>query len=139
MKLAALQVVALGFLCALSSPLRADDAAINEDAKVKTQQLLTNPDARNKAIATDPKAQQADAFIKNLTGNDAALTEEVYALAADVFANVVKDCNGNATKMKAAMEKFAKDPNAFAATWTESQKVQLQKLENKLHITPTKN
>lgn len=115
-----------------------DDAAINENAKAQTQQLLTDPAARNKAIGKDPKAQQADQFIKNLTGNDPGLTEEVYALAADVFSNVVKDCHGDVTKMKAAMEKFMKNPEEFAATWTDAQKTKLKDLEDKIHMNPTK-
>lgn len=134
-----ISVIIFGFTILLSPSLRADDATVNADATNKTQQLLTDPNARNKAIATDPKAQQADAFIKNLTGNDAALTEEVYSLAADVFANVAKDCKGVVGKMKECMEKFTKNPDQFTATWTEAQKVKLKQLEEKLHITPTKN
>ncbi len=132
MKLKNLLAITLGLIFLNSTSSKATDDA-------QTQQLMTNPVARDKAMSNDPKAKQADAFIKNLTGNDPGLTEEAYSLAADVFANIVKDCNGDIVKMKAAMEKFMKNPDQFAATWTEAQKTRLKDLEDKIHLNPAKN
>lgn len=109
--------------------LKADDA---DEPLIETQQLLKNKTEREKSLADNPKGTQADQFVKQLTGGDEKLTEEIYALAADVFANVVKDCNHDVSKMKDAIERFSKDPSKFTEMWTEKQKQQLQNLSEKL-------
>jgi hypothetical protein len=104
----------------------------DEQALKETQQLMTNKEERTKAIQKDPKAQTADANLKALMGGNANATEEVYALAADVFANVMKEANGDVGKMQEMMAKFMRDPAAFANSWTPEQKAKLKLLAEKI-------
>ncbi len=103
----------------------------------QTQDLLNNPEARNKAIQGNSRAESADSFVKKVTGGNAQTSNEVYGLAADVFANVVKDAHGDPKKMQEEIDKFEKDPAAFAAAWTPEQRAKLKELSQRLPAMST--
>jgi hypothetical protein len=104
----------------------------DQKALKETQELLTDKANRQESLKNNAKGTDADAGVRSLLGGDAAMTEEVYALAADVFANVVKDAGGDVTKMQEMMAKFHRNPAAFADSWTPEQKAKLRKLAEKL-------
>jgi hypothetical protein len=108
------------------------------DPLTKTQNLLRNSEQRNQAIQSDPKSIQVEDFVKKLTGGDAKVKDEIYELAAEIFGDVVKNCDGDVSKMKEAVDKFAKDPDAFARTWNSDEKQKLQELSTKIKMPASK-
>lgn len=106
----------------------------SQEALIQTQQLLNNKTERENKIASDPLAVQADAFTKKLMG-DAQLTDEVYALAAEVFAIVVQNADGDVNKIHQAVDMYSRNPASFADKWTPEQKAKLKKLSDKLPQT----
>ncbi len=104
----------------------------SEKALGETQQLLKDKTQRNESIAKDPKQKAADDSVRNLVGGDEKMTDDVYALAAEVFTNVVSSANGDAKKMEQMMAEFQRNPAAFASTWTPAQKAKLKALADKM-------
>lgn len=104
----------------------------DQEALQQTQQLMKDKKAREAAIAGDDKAEKADDFLKKIVGGDAKMTEEVYALAAEIFATVVQESGGDAAKMQEKLAEFARNPASFAAKWTPEQKARLKQLAEKL-------
>ena len=94
----------------------------------QTQSLLNNPNQRQQNINKNGgDAKKADDFVKQLTGS-APVSNDIYALAAEVFGAVVQNCHGDPVKMAAALQEFQKNPEAFAASWTPEQKKKLHDL-----------
>ncbi len=60
------------------------------------------------------------------------MSEDIFALAADVFAIIVTESGGDVSKMNESLEKFKRDPAQFAAKWTPEQKARLKKLAERL-------
>ena len=84
----------LGFTFCLSAHGEALDAASTE-ALQKTQQLLSSPEQRQDYINKNGKAASADKMVDQI-GGDSMAKEGVYKLAGDVFAELVKETNGDA-------------------------------------------
>lgn len=101
----------------------------------KTQSLLQDPTARQKAIHGNSKAEAANSFVNKVTGGNTKQSNAVYGLAASVFANVVKDSHGDPVKMQQELNKFSRDPAGFAATWTPAQREKLKELSRQLPTT----
>lgn len=85
------------------------------DALAATLQMLLDPALRAAAVAGSPRAGAADQQIRGLTGSD-ALTEELFALAADVLRELTQATDGDATAMAQALDRARTDPGGFAAT-----------------------
>ncbi len=113
-------------------PTKGYNDPVVQEAMVKTQGLMQDPKQRSEAIARDPKAKQADDMIQRLSGGDAAATNDIYALASQIFANLVQQANGDPKKMEELIEQFKRDPASFAATWTPEQKAQLKAIAGQL-------
>lgn len=109
-----------------------DDSS--KEALQKTTDMLKDKKGRDSAISKDPKAIQADEFVKDFTGSG-EVSEEVYSLAADVFPLLVAETNGDVAKMTELLKSFSKNPASFASKWTPEQRSKLEKLSKKL--TPT--
>lgn len=103
-----------------------------QEAMTKTQGLMQDPKQRNEAIGRDPKAKQADDMVQRLSGGDAATTNDVYALASQIFANLVQQANGDPKKMQDLIEEFKRDPASFASTWTPDQQAKLKEIAAQL-------
>jgi hypothetical protein len=84
------------------------------EALSTTLKMLLDPTLRSAAIAGNPQAGAADQQIRSLTGSD-ALTQELFALAADVFQELTQASGGDATKMAQSLDAARTDPAAFAA------------------------
>ena len=91
--------LALAGALAAAAPLAAQplDPAAGE-ALSTTLKMLLDPTLRSATIAGNPQAGAADQQIRSLTGSD-ALTQELFALAADVFQELTQASGGDATKM----------------------------------------
>lgn len=109
----------------------------DEKALKDTQQLLTDPEQRKKAIeAGGDQARKADAMIHQLTGGDPTKTNEIYALTADLMKLLMERSQGDTTKMRQLAEEFGRNPEAFAKSWPEAQQRRLKEIAEKLNRPP---
>jgi len=92
--------------------------AASQDALRAALQMLLDPAARGAALGGSPGAAAADRQAQSLVG--AANTEELYALAAAVFEDVVRGSGGDVAKIGDALEKGRTDPAGFAALLSPS-------------------
>jgi hypothetical protein len=109
----------------------------SKDALTKTQDLLNSQVKRQEFIDKDQKAKAADDFVKQNVSSNPQINNEIYGLAADVFEKIAKDANGDATKMKEALDNYLRNPAAFAEKWTSEQKSKLNSISNK--VPPQQN
>ena len=84
------------------------------DALAATLRMLMDPAGRGPVIAGDPRAAEVDRQVQSMAGSQ-QLVQEVYGLAAEVFADLTRGSGGNAQKMIEALERARTDPAAFAA------------------------
>jgi hypothetical protein len=122
--------ILLATILTIGLPAQAELDEHDQKALKDTQELLTDKEQRREAVERNAKSRAADRNARDLFGGQ--MTDEVYALAADVFANVVKSANGDAKKMQEMMAEFRRNPAAFAASWTPEQKAKLKALAEKL-------
>jgi hypothetical protein len=79
-----------------------------------TLRMLLDPAARAAALAGNPQAGPIDQQVRALTGSE-ALTQELYALAADVFRELAQSTGGDPARMTELLDRGRTDPAAFAA------------------------
>lgn len=120
----------------MSLPSYADDA-VNDQALRQTQTLLKDKKARESALNTKD-AKAADQNVKDLTGNNPVLTDEIYGLAAEVFEIIVKESGGDPDKMSELLSSYQKDPASFANKFSASQKAKLRDISSQVP-QPVKN
>jgi hypothetical protein len=101
------------------------------DALAAAMKVLLDPGLRAGAIAGIPQAGAADQNVRALTGSD-ALTQELYALAAQVFAELAQGSGGDATRMAQALERGTSDPAGFAAMLSPQTLERLRQLAAKI-------
>lgn len=126
---------AAGALLALvltAAPLAAQtpDQA-SAEALSATLRMLLDPSFRATAIEGNPQAGAVDAQIQALTGS-AALTQELYAVAADVFRDLTQGADGDVTKMSEALDRGKADPASFAAMLSPATLARLRGLATKI-------
>jgi hypothetical protein len=129
-RLAAALTLALLLAPAPSVRAQALDPAASE-ALSTTLRVLLDPSLRAAAIAGHPQAAAADQQIRSLTGSD-ALTQELFALAADVFQELTQASGGDATKMAQTLDGARTDPGAFAAMLSPQTLERLRQLSIKI-------
>jgi hypothetical protein len=98
---------------ATPAPAQALDPA-SADALATTLRMLANPASRGRIIASDPTAAEVDRQVQGMAGSS-ALVQEVYGLAADVFADLTRNSNGDPRAMSEALDRAKTDPAGFAA------------------------
>jgi hypothetical protein len=76
--------------------------------------MLADPASRGQVIASDPTAAEVDRQVQGMAGTP-ALAQEVYGVAAEVFADLVRDTGGDAGRMNEALDQAKADPAGFAA------------------------
>lgn len=101
------------------------DAQINAEALRNTQQLLRNPSEREKAIANDPKAVEADSKAKQLLGPN---TEKAYELSAQLMQTIVAETNGDPQKMQQLMQELQSNPHALEKYLTPAQRDMIRQM-----------
>jgi hypothetical protein len=123
-----------GTLIALASLGEAAAQALDptsQDALNKTLQILLDPAARNAEIAKSPVGSATDQQVRAVAGSD-ALTQEFYALAGQVLADLAQNTGGDAQKMLQAVERAKTDPAGFAAMLSPATQQRLRDLSVKL-------
>jgi len=128
------RLVLAGTLFALASLGEAAAQALDptsQDALNKTLQILLDPGARNAEIAKSPVGSAMDQQVRTLAGSD-ALTQEFYALAGQVLADLAQNTGGDAQKMLQAVERAKTDPAGFAAMLSPATQQRLRDLSVKL-------
>jgi hypothetical protein len=101
------------------------------DALSAAMKALLDPAQRAGAVAGSPQAGAADQNARALMGSD-ALTQELYALAAQIFTELVASSGGDASKMAQTLEQARTDPAAFAATLSPQTRERLHQLSLKV-------
>ncbi len=84
------------------------------DALATTLRLLADPAARGRIVATDPSAAEIDKQVQGMAGSS-ALAQEVYGIAAEVFADLARNSGGDTKRMSEALDLAKSDPAGFAA------------------------
>jgi hypothetical protein len=128
----ALALVALVVALGPASPVIAQplDATATE-ALAATLKMLLDPAQRGAAIVASPQAASIDQHVRSLTGSE-ALTQEFYALAAEVFQELAVGTGGDATKMTETLGRARTDPAAFAALLSPATLQRLRQLSTKI-------
>ena len=128
-------VFAFTFVVTISTQSYADSGgtldSASQGALKSTQDLLTNKKQREDATQ-EGDAKKADDYVRNLTDNDKALSDDVYKMASEIFPALVKKANGDPKKMKEIIDQFSRDPASFAGEWTPEQREKLHELSLKL-------
>lgn len=106
------------------------DAASSE-ALAAVLKMLTDPAARSGAIAGNPGAAATDKQIRSMAGSE-QLTQEVYQLAAEIFAELTRGSGGDLKKMTEALERGKGDPAGFAALLSPATLERLRQLSGKM-------
>jgi hypothetical protein len=133
MKHVLLFVLMTGYLVSAQVPQE------NQAALQQTKDLLKDKNARDAAIKGNSKAEAADSYVKQLTGGNSGMSEEVYALATEVFTWMSERAKGDPEKMQKEIEQFTSNPSAFAESWPADKKAKLKELANKLNRKPSMN
>ncbi len=103
----------------------------SSEALLKTQQLLTTPDIRNKALSENPNAAAVDKQVEALTGGGAN-REAVYSLSNSIFSDMVKNSHGDVNEMNQILLKAKDNPSEFYNQLSEENKKQLRELSEKI-------
>ena len=110
---AVLIALSLLVLPALPLPAQTLDPAAAE-ALAATLRMLADPAGRGQILATDPNAAAVDRQVQGMAGSS-QLAQEVYGLAAEVFADLARSTGGDPRQLSAALERAKTDPAGFAA------------------------
>jgi len=111
---ALLTALSLLALPAASVPAQTLDPAAAE-ALATTLRMLADPAERGQILATDPGAAAIDRQVQGMAGGSSQLAEEVYGLAAEVFADLARSTGGDPRELSAALDRAKSDPAGFAA------------------------
>jgi len=133
-RLIALAVVA-GALVTGPAAAQTLDAA-SQEALGAVLQMLRDPALRAAAIANNPGAAAADRQLRALAGDNAAVTQELFDLAGQVFEDLATGSGGNATAIDETLTRGQSDPAGFAAMLSPRTLERLRALSIKLSDQP---
>jgi len=125
------------FLIALSAgplPAQALDPAAAE-ALAATLRMLADPAARAGVLARDPAAAAIDKQVQGMAGSS-AFAQEVYGIAAEVFADLARSSGGDPRRMNEALERAKSDPAGFAAMLRPETLERVRALSTKISDAP---
>ncbi|MES2964432.1 MAG: hypothetical protein V4760_11105 [Bdellovibrionota bacterium] len=108
-----------------SEPLSKNDKRALE----QTQDMLRNRNQVDAFLEKNPEARGADSNVQALMGPD---TDATYDLAADIFADLVKQTNGDPEKLMQLLEQAKKNPAAFAQKLSPAQQDKIRGLATKV-------
>ena len=133
---AAALVLLAGLALPPAPPVRAQalDAASRE-ALGATLRMLQDPALRGAAISGSPQAGAADRQLQSLGGSP-QLTQELYGLAAEIFADLARGTGGDVQRMSEALERGRTDPAGFAAMLSPATLQKLRELSVKISDRP---
>lgn len=108
-----------------SQPLSKEDQKALDDTKA----MLRDRNAVDRFAKENPSAKAVDENVKSLMGPDTGAT---YDLAADVFADIVKEANGDPAKLTQLIEELQKNPEKLAKRLSPAQQDKIRGLANKI-------
>ncbi|HEV8584201.1 MAG TPA: hypothetical protein VGT02_04440 [Methylomirabilota bacterium] len=112
-RLIALTLSALALTCGAAAAQNLD--AASQEALGAVLKMLQDPASRAGAIAGSPQGGAADRQMRDLAGNNPAVTQELYELAAQVFEDVTRGSGGDVKAMSQAFSRGQSDPAGFAS------------------------
>ncbi len=123
-------VMSLVLLTSVSLSARAEEAmdGSSKEALEKTQQLLRDRAAREKASQENTAASGAHAEVVKLGG--AQVQDGVYDLSADVLKIAIDETGGDPVKLQAWIANAQKDPQGFLGSRLPAGSPARAKLEN---------
>jgi hypothetical protein len=125
---AGLSLLLLALSATVAHPQALDPAAAS--ALATTLRMLADPAQRGHIIASDPAAAAIDKQVQGMAGS--ALAQEVYGLAAEVFADLARNSGGDPKRMTEALEQAKSDPAGFAAMLRPETLQRLRELSTKI-------
>jgi hypothetical protein len=135
-RLALAGLTALLLLTFTPAPLRSQSLdSQSTEALAATLRMLTDPVARGRVIAGDPSAAEVDRQVQGMAGTP-ALAQEVYGIAAEVFADLVRNTDGDPRRMSEALDQAKSDPAGFAAMLRPETLERLRALATKISDAP---
>jgi len=117
-------------LAAAPAAAQSLDAASSE-ALAATLRALQDPALRAAAIAGSSQASAVDQQIQSIAGSP-ALTQEFYALAAQVMSELARSSGGDVSRMNDVLERGKTDPTGFAAMLSPETLDRLRALATKI-------
>jgi hypothetical protein len=105
------------------------------EALATTLRMLADPAARAQVLASDPAAAAIDRQVQGMAGSP-HLVQEVYGLAAEVFADLARSTGGDARRLSEALDRAKSDPAAFAAMLRPETLERLRALATKISDAP---
>lgn len=126
----------LALILGAAAPLHAQtlDPA-SQEALAATLGLLRDPALRGTAIAGNRQAAGFDQQIQGLAGSP-ELAQQLYELAADVFADLARNSGGDVGTMSRTLEDAGRDPAAFAALLSPATLRRLREIAVKISDRP---
>jgi hypothetical protein len=130
-------LIALALLAPCPTPSAAQSTLdpASAEALATTLRLLADPLARGQLIATDPAAATVDKQVQSMAGSS-QLAQEIYGLAAEVFADLARSSGGDARRLGEALERAKTDPAGFAAMLRPETLERLRALATKISDAP---
>jgi len=101
------------------------------EALSATLRMLADPPSRGEAILGTPGAAEIDRQVQSIAGSS-HLAQEMYEIAAAVFADLARSAGGDATRMSGALERAKSDPAGFAARLSPETLERLRELSSKI-------
>ena len=120
-------------LTATALPAQALDPAAAA-ALATTLRMLADPAARDQVLASDPTAAAIDQQVQSMAGSS-QLAQEVYGLAAEVFADLAQSTGGDPRRLNESLERAKSDPAGFAALLRPETLERLRALATKISDT----
>lgn len=84
----------------------------SESALSQTQTLLNNQQQREQALKANPSASMAGEKVNQIT-TDSAAQNQIYSISAEIFNDLVREANGDSTKLMLLLEQAQKNPQQF--------------------------
>ena len=101
------------------------------EALSATLRMLADAPSRGEAILGTPGAAEIDRQVQSLAGSS-QLAQEMYEIAAAVFADLARSSGGDAARMSDALEQARSDPAGFAARLSPETLQRLRELSTKI-------
>jgi len=101
------------------------------EALSSTLRMLADPPSRNQAILSTPGAAEVDRQVQGIAGSS-QLAQEMYEIAAAVFADLARSSGGDPARMSDALERAKSDPAGFAARLSPETLQRLRELSTKI-------
>jgi hypothetical protein len=115
-----------------SIPALALDNASNTALK-QTQQMMTDPNQRQKTLDTDPRAKAMDTAARQAVGDQNAA--DVYQLASELMGTLADESGGDPVKMMELLQQAQRDPQSMEGKFTPEQKAKIKAMSERMPAT----